>query len=211
MIFRGGQYHWCFILAPRSYQSLLSYITGELSLIYRLTIIFMKATNAVLISSQGWLTVAGWQAALVSGAYLTGTVIQGLIILNHTDYTPKAWHGTFLLWGVLLVSVFVNTVVSRYLPKIEGVILILHVLGFFAILVPMVALAPQTSASDVFTVFLNEGGWSSQGLSFFVGLTGTVFSFLGADGVIHVCVDLVDKHQTYWSKYFLMINIHDEC
>ena len=44
----------------------------------------------------------------------------------------------------------------------------------------LVQLAPQkASAHDVFTVFSNSGGWSSQGLSFFVGLIGTVFAMFG--------------------------------
>lgn len=77
------------------------------------------------------------------------------------------------------MAVFVNTVISSMLPNIEGMILILHVLGFFAVLIPLVYMALHGSASDVFTLFLNEGGWSSQGLSFFVGPLGSVFSFLG--------------------------------
>lgn len=127
----------------------------------------------------GWLTVAGWQALVASGGYLCGTLIQGLIVLNHPGYVFERWHGTMLFWAVLLVAIFVNTVVSSMLPKIEGLILILHVLGFFAVLIPLVYMAPHGSASDIFTLFLNEGGWSTQGLSFFVGLLGSTFSFLG--------------------------------
>lgn len=129
---------------------------------------------------SGWLTVAGWQALVASGAYLCATLIQALIILNHPSYNFQAWHGTLLFWAVLVVAVLVNTVVSSMLPKIEGLILILHILGFFAVLIPLVYMSPSKgSAKDVFTVFLNQGGWSSQGLSFFIGLMGSVFSFLG--------------------------------
>lgn len=127
----------------------------------------------------GWLTVAGWQALVASGGYLCGTLIQGLIVLNHPGYEFERWHGTMLFWAVLLVAIFINTVVSSMLPKIEGLILILHVLGFFAVLIPLVYMAPHGSASDVFTLFLNEGNWRTQGLSFFVGLLGSAFSFLG--------------------------------
>ena len=132
----------------------------------------------------GWLTVAGWQALVASGGYLCGTLIQGLIVLSHPEYVFERWHGTLLFWAVLLVAIFINTVVSSMLPKIEGLILILHVLGFFAVLIPLVYMAPHGSASDVFTLFLNEGGWSTQGLSFFVGLLGNAFSFLG--GCLHL-------------------------
>lgn len=78
------------------------------------------------------------------------------------------------------MAVLVNTVISSVLPKIEGLILILHILGFFAVLIPLVYMSPsKASVKDVFTLFLNQGGWSSQGLSFFIGLMGSVFSFLG--------------------------------
>ena len=87
------------------------------------------------------------------------------------------------------MAVFINTVVSSLLPKIEGLILVLHVLGFFAVLIPLVYMAPHGSASDVFTLFLNEGGWSTQGLSFFVGILGNVFSFLGRFLRFNICVN----------------------
>lgn len=161
----GGQYHWVSMLAPPSSRNFLSYITG-------------------------WLTVAGWQALVASGGFLCGTLIQGLIVLNHPGYVFERWHGTMLFWAVLLLAIFVNTIISSLLPKIEGVILILHVLGFFAVMIPLVYMAPHGSASDVFTLFLNEGGWSTQGLSFFVGLLGSVFSFLGTDGVIHMSEEI---------------------
>lgn len=106
-------------------------------------------------------------------------MIQGLLILNDPGYIPHQWHGTLLFWAVILVCVFVNTVVSSTLPKIEGVIFILHVLGFLAILIILTYMAPHTAASEVFTLFLNEGNWDTQGLSFMIGLTGLSFSFVG--------------------------------
>ena len=64
--------------------------------------------------------------------------------------------------------------------------MIFHVLGLFAILIPLIYMAPHGKASDVFTSFLNEGGWQSNGLSFLVGLIGPAFAFVGADGAVHV-------------------------
>ena len=72
------------------------------------------------------------------------------------------------------------------LPKFEGFILVLHILGFFCVLIPLVYLSEHTSAHDVFTQFLNTGNWPTQGLSFFVGLIGMGFSFLGGDATVHV-------------------------
>ncbi|KAI4170852.1 MAG: hypothetical protein LQ348_007033 [Seirophora lacunosa] len=159
------QYYWVAMLAPPSSRRFLSYITG-------------------------FLTVAGWQALTASGAFLCGTLIQGLIALTHPEYNPQRWHGTLLLWSVILVAVIVNTIISSLLPKLECLILIIHVLGFFAVLIPLVYMAPHGDAASVFTVFLNEGGWQTTGLSFMIGLTGNVFAFLGTDAAIHMSEEI---------------------
>ncbi|MCJ1293485.1 hypothetical protein MMC34_005040 [Xylographa carneopallida] len=154
----GGQYHWVSLLAPKSNQKVLSYITG-------------------------WLTVAGWQANVASSAYVSGTLIQGFIEVLYPDYSPMLWHATLLLYGALALSIFTTTVVGTALPRIESTLLVIYTLGFFGVLVPLVYLGPHGSASEVFTTFNNGGGWSSQGLSFFVGISGNAFAFLGADSM----------------------------
>lgn len=102
-----------------------------------------------------------------------------MIVENHTAYHFQRWHGTLLTWAATVLAVAFNTVLSMALPKVEGMVLILHVLGFVAILIPLVYLAPHSAPSEVFTVFNNSGGWSSQGLSFFIGLVGNATAFLG--------------------------------
>jgi hypothetical protein len=106
-------------------------------------------------------------------------MIQALIILNYADYAPTRWQGTLTLYAVIAFIVFINTYLAKWLPKIEGLILCVHILGFFGIMIPLVVLAPHGSAKDVFATFINGGGWSSNGVSFFVGLITSVFSFLG--------------------------------
>ncbi|KAF5867535.1 putative gaba permease protein [Botrytis fragariae] len=157
----GGQYHWVSILAPKSHAKFLSYMTG-------------------------WLTVIGWQAGQASVAFLCATLIQALVILNHPTYVPERWQATLIFYAVLAFILFVNTYLARWLPKIEGFVLCVHILGFFGILIPLVYLAPHGKPSDVFATFINGGGWSSNGTSFFIGLITSVFSFLGADSACHM-------------------------
>ena len=128
----------------------------------------------------------GMQAATASSAYLGGTMIQGLIVLNNGGYQPQRWEGTLLFYAVLLTGLLFNTYLVKYLPQIEGLILIIHIGGFLAVLIPLVYLAPHGNATDVFTRFENGGEWSSQGLSFFVGFVTGVYSFLGADSACHM-------------------------
>jgi L-asparagine transporter-like permease len=84
-----------------------------------------------------------------------------------------------MLWMCVLIAVFINTVVSSMLPKLEGMILILHIIGFFAVLITLVTFGAHGDAKSVFLEFRNEGMWPTQGLSWFVGLLGCVFSFAG--------------------------------
>lgn len=67
-----------------------------------------------------------------------------MIALNHPEYDLKQWHGTLLFWAVILTAVFVNTIISSMIPKLESLILIIHVLGFFAVLIPLVYMAPHS-------------------------------------------------------------------
>lgn len=102
-----------------------------------------------------------------------------MAVENHSGYIFRRWHGTLIAWAAILLAVGFNTILIRALPKVEGMVLVLHILGFVAILIPLVYLAPHSAPSEVFSVFLNNGGWSSQGLSFFIGLVGNATAFLG--------------------------------
>lgn len=135
--------------------------------------------DLALTHNIGWLTSIAWIAVLATGSVFVGTIWQGLIILDNDSYQPQKWQGTLLCWAVLAVAVFINTVVSGLLPMIEGIILVLHVLGFVAVIVPLVYLSPHGSAASVFKTVLNEGGWPTQGMSYCVGFIGNVATFVG--------------------------------
>lgn len=150
----GGQYHWVAMLAPRSCSKFLSYMTG-------------------------WLTLGGWQGTSASAAYFTGTALQGLVHFIVPTYDPQRYQGTLILWLCVLIAVFINTVVSSMLPKLEGMILVLHIVGFFAILITLVTFGAHGDAGHVFLEFRDGGNWPTQGLSCFVGLLGSVFAFAG--------------------------------
>ncbi|KAH2596440.1 hypothetical protein KXW93_001402 [Aspergillus fumigatus] len=116
----GGQYHWVSEFAPRRAQKFLSYITG-------------------------WLSATGWQCAIVSIAFLAGTIIQGLVVLNDPTYEFQRWHGTLLVVAITTFSILFNTFLAKNLPMVEGLILIIHVVGLFAIIIPLWVLAPRNT------------------------------------------------------------------
>ncbi len=150
----GGQYHWVAMLAPSSCSKFLSYITG-------------------------WMTLAGWQGTCAAASYLFATMLQGLVSFTTPSYQATTWQGTLILFLCIIVAVFINTLISSMLPKLEGTLLIVHILAFFGILISLVTFTDSTDASYMFREFRNDGNWPTQGLSFFVGLLGCVYCFVG--------------------------------
>ncbi|KAM0800484.1 amino acid transporter-like protein [Usnea florida] len=161
----GGPFNWVAILSPPWCKNFLSYLAG-------------------------WLTVITWQALVAGVAYIAGTLVQGLLILNYPSYDYQRWHGTLLFYAVLAFALFVNTYLGRHLPQIESMMLLFHILGFFGILIPLVYLAPHQPANEVFTNFLNKGDWSTTALSFFVGLISATNSFPGLDAADHIAEEI---------------------
>ena len=163
----GGQFNWVAELSPPSCSKFLSYVTG-------------------------WVTFISWQAALASVAFIGGTEIQGLLVLNSPNYNFQRWHGTLLYYAIIGFGIIINTFLARMLPKVEGAVFIVHVMGFFCILIPLAYLGPHNSATDVFATFSNTGGWSNTGLSFFVGLPTSMFTFVGSLPGKSVCCKAAD-------------------
>ena len=126
----------------------------------------------------GWTTVIGWQALNTSNAYLLASMIQGTVVLTQSTYSPKPWEAVLITWAVILFAVGVNIISSRALARFEGIILILHLFGFFGILIPLVFYGPHGDAS-LFTTLNNGGEWSTTGFSFVVGLPTFVFCLFG--------------------------------
>lgn len=162
----AGQYYWVYMLAPPRYKVFCSYIIG-------------------------WLTSLAWVATVATETIFAGTMLQGLIILDHeNDYNPTRWQGTLLAWLVIAVGIFINVVIPGFLPKMELGVIVFHISGFIAIMTVLWVFADHNSAHFVFTTALNEGGWSTQGLSYCVGFLGNVATFVGADASVHMAEEV---------------------
>ncbi|RMD43711.1 hypothetical protein DV735_g1452, partial [Chaetothyriales sp. CBS 134920] len=167
----GGQYHWVSEFAPPRYQQLLSYLSG-------------------------WLTAIGWQVYNASVCFLVGTIIQGLIVLNDETYIFQRWHGTLLAIAVVVFSISFNTVLASRLPVIEGMVLALHILGFFGIIIPLWVMAPRAPADVALLHFINDGGWPTTGLSAMVGLLAPIAVLIGYDCSVHMSEEIKDASVT---------------
>lgn len=115
------------------------------------------------------------------------TATQGLVINSRPSYDSERWHGTAMAIAVVLICLIFNSFLSKGLPHIEVATLFLHVSLFIILLIIITVMSPNKSRNDdVWALLLNQGGYQSRGLSFFVGLITPVFAFTGVDGAVHM-------------------------
>ena len=140
--------------------------------------------------AAGWATVCAWQAAVNACCLPMSTIVQGLIILNNPNYPAERWHATLITYAFLVLALFVNTYLSKHFAKLEGVILVIYILGFLAVVISLSALGTHVSMDAVFHSWHNEGGWSSLALAWFVSSSSFAAAFAGADGATHMSEEI---------------------
>lgn len=163
----GGQYHWVSEFAPPSCQKILSYVVG-------------------------WFCVLGWQSGIAGQCFTVALQIQGLVILNKGDYVPKDWHIILLTVATATAAVIFNSFFARKLPFLEGLVLVLHVFGFFAILIPLWVFAPRNPSAEVWSNFTVTSGWNSRGVAVLIGMMGPLYAIMGPDSAVHMSEEVKD-------------------
>jgi choline transport protein len=98
--------------------------------------------------------------------------------------------------GIGVIGTLMNTYGAKHLPVLEGIVLIVHIFGFFCIIIPLWVLAPKAPASEVFGTLDNFGGWSSIGAACFVGSITATGSFAGSDAAVHLSEETRDASKS---------------
>jgi choline transport protein len=145
---------------------------------------------------SGWLTAIGWQMYLASVNFLVGTIIQGLIALNTPSYIYERWHGTLLSIAIVFFCIPFVTFLAGKLPWIEGGLLCLHIVGFFAIIGTMWGTSEPSNAREVLLNFYDGGGWGNEGISAMVGLIAPLAVLVGYDCSVHMSEETRDASAT---------------
>jgi len=89
-------------------------------------------------------------------------------------------------------AIVVNTVLVRKLPLLEGMIVMLHIFAFLAVIVVLWVMGPRGSARETFTVLSSSGGWHNVGLTCLIGLCSPMVSLVGPDSSSHFSEELQD-------------------
>ena len=79
--------------------------------------------------------------------FLTGSTMQGLILEMNPNYIPEYWQGYLFVVMIASVGLLVNSVLARFLPRLEGVMFLFFTIAFMAFLVVLWVLAPRLTTS----------------------------------------------------------------
>lgn len=142
------------------------------------------------------LTHSQWQALIATTAYSSAVIILSMVNIYHPSYQQENWHQSLLMIGVGLLGTLMNTYGAKRLPILEGIVLVVHIFGFFCIIIPLWVLSPKAPASEVFGTFDNFGGWSTIGTACFVGSITATGSFAGSDAAVHMSEETTDASKS---------------
>lgn len=178
----AGQYSWAFSVSPVYCRRVISWYTG-------------------------WISLAGLWALSASAAMAAALQWNGLILLSHPSINLQRYQAYLMYLAVILVSTIVNVFTVTLLPWINHCGAAFHVLAFFIISLILLVMAPKHNAGYVFANFENNSGWSSDGLSWMLGLISSTYTILGYDGAAHLTDEMFEPKKgvpkaMYWSVIF---------
>ncbi|CAI7600312.1 unnamed protein product [Penicillium crustosum] len=162
----GGMYHWIAAIAPKKYNSLLSFATG-------------------------WCTVFGWIFTTASTNLIYATTAMALIALYHDGLVVQPWM-TFVAYQILnILTAGVVMFGNRFIPTINKFSLVYLQLAWFITMVVVAAKAPLHNDSKfVFRTWINETGWDNNVICFITGLVNPMYSLGGLDGISHITEEM---------------------
>ena len=78
------------------------------------------------------------------------------------------------------------------LPVYSTVGAVFTVLGFFGWAIPLLITAPKADAKFVFTEFINNSGYSSNGWVFILSFYNPLYGLYGTDSMMHLVEEMKD-------------------
>ncbi|ODM19779.1 hypothetical protein SI65_04765 [Aspergillus cristatus] len=162
----GGMYHWIAAIAPKRYNSILSFATG-------------------------WSTVFGWIFTTASTNLIYATNFMSLITLYETDLVIQPWMTFVVYQGLNILTSSIVMFGNRFIPLINKFSLCYLQLAWFVIMVTVAASAPTHNDTEfVFKTWINNTGWENNVICFITGLVNPLYSLGGLDGITHVTEEI---------------------
>lgn len=124
-------------------------------------------------------------------AVLTSESLTALGVLVNETYIATIWQHYLIVIGVLLFAVLFNTVLIRALPAITTfMVVFLNAAALFIFLTLVIKTNPKASARTAFVDVINETGWESEGVVFFLATLPGLLTISLFDTAAHMAGEL---------------------
>ncbi|PNS21675.1 Choline transport protein [Sphaceloma murrayae] len=167
----GGQYHWVSEFAPRKYQKPMSYVAA-------------------------WLSCLSWQSGNAYGNLLTGSLIEIIIQHYRPDYEILPWRSFLLVLPGLLAVTLVTVTGHKFLPVLQNVTMIVHVVGCVLVIVTIWVTAPHIHVKDVVFSWNNASGYNSMYVVLMIGQNSAQSALASTDSAAHMAEEVHDASIT---------------
>ena len=98
-------------------------------------------------------------------SYTAGLQIISLIATCNPDFAAQGWQFALFTMAFVSFAILFNMFAINKLLLVEGLVVIIHLFGFFAFVVIFWVMGPRNSASETFLTFTDANGWGSSGLA----------------------------------------------
>lgn len=131
----------------------------------------------------------GWVSSLAGGLYVCAELVRVCVNIGYPDVVITSWQMVLSILALQIVTIVLNTLGAKFLPAIEIVSLIGHTVGLLVIIAILWAMfRPLNGSREVFAGFENHGGWSNFGTVCILNQVSIIWSMLGSDTIVHICV-----------------------
>ncbi|KAL4952139.1 amino acid/polyamine transporter I [Aspergillus filifer] len=161
----GGQYHFCFLLAPRQTRRFAAYIIG-------------------------WMSVVAWWIVTSSGISLCATTLAGILNFSNPDFEATQWQIYLFFVATAVVTIIPMFIASKRISFICQAALLLTVVGMALTLFVPVGMHEHTQPpSFLASTQAGQTGWG-VGVSWMLGICNAMYSFGGTDAALHISEEM---------------------
>ncbi|KAK5312084.1 hypothetical protein LTR93_011475 [Exophiala xenobiotica] len=140
----------------------------------------------------GWTTTATWWFIAVASDLYLAQLTLGLAMALNTDYVPPQWqyYLVYCAWAVAAFVINLPYIFHVLGPTLIGAFGVINITAIFILVSLLVRATPKPPAKEVFVDVVNESGWSSNGVVFFLTLLPSVLCVSGFDSITHITDEL---------------------
>ncbi|KAK7191822.1 hypothetical protein PSPO01_02271 [Paraphaeosphaeria sporulosa] len=161
----GGQYHYCFILAPPKTRRFAAYITG-------------------------WMSVLAWCLVTYSGVSLAAVSTLGIVAFFHPGFVAQAYHIWLVYVAIAFITVLPLYMIPKRIPLTVQITLYASLAGCLVWFITTLAMKQHTQPGSFITATeYGTSGWSYS-TAWLLGISNAMYAYGGTDGAIHISEEM---------------------